>query len=489
MRGITLLVAALLVVSALAFLGTAPPAQAATTDISGQLITSAGSTTVLGGGNYRFIQFGTGADTDAAFGVVWGNATHANNIYVVAIKARYLGVGQVYNGTGASVDKNEPVKVYTIYASQIQDLVEYKDVTGDGVANYTRTYNTTTKSWSNYAFTGDVGYKLVNLSTNWAAGPVTYTNGTGYRGWSFNLTATNLAYYNISSKAKLMGALPLVRFTFHLNASAVQADNVSVPQWNITVGQTLGHYSLQSVVRMPDLTLKSLQTIHYDLKWDQLIEGWTYANQNPAGQRRLLLETGALVVNYVPPTVLAGIRLIHSLGDEGQATYNTTAGSQTAGNSTGAYTSPRVFKSPNLDFGGNWTRIARFDWTTNSTVDNVTQPLVAQIVGGWGFAYLDSKGLWYGFVLLVGFNYVGGNQIIHDPTVSADVNTGLTFQTVSPPGPMPPPAPAGYGALIIGIVLLLVLVLVAYALIVRNRKKQEPPAAPPAQPPSPPPPQ
>ncbi len=479
MRLLTLLVASLLAVSALAFLATAPPAAAATTNISDQLVMSAGSTSAFGGGNYRYIQFGQ----DAAFGVVWGNATHANNIYVVAIKTRYLGVGQVYNSTGALVDKNELVKVYTIYASQIQDLVEYKDVTGDGVANYTRTYNATTKAWSNYAFTGDVGYKLVNLSASWVPGIVTYTNTTSQRGWTFNLTATNLAYYNISSKAKLTGALPLVRFTFHLNATAVQADNVSVPQWNVTVSQTGGHYSLSSVVAMAPLTLQSVQTVHYDLKWDQLIQGWTYANQNPIGSRRLLLETGAIVMNYVPPAVLAGWHLIHQLGDDGTATYNTTAGQQTADNSTGAYTTPRVFKSPNLDFGGDWTRIARFDWTTNSTVDNTTQPLVAQIVGGFGFAYLDSKGLWYGFVLLVGFNYVGGIQILHDPSVSADVSTGLTFQTPAPPSNGPAPSPSGYGALVVGIVIVLVLVLVAVAMIMRGRRKHEPPTQPPAQPP------
>ncbi len=484
MRALALLVvASLLAVSALAFVAVAPPVQAATTDVSGQLITSAGPTTAFGGGDYRFIEFGN----DAAFGVVWGNATHANNIYVVAIKARYLGVGQVYNNaTHALVDTNEPIKVYTIYASQIQDIVEYKDATGDGAANYTRTYNATTKSWSNYAFTGDTGYKLVNLSANWVPGTVTNTSGTGYKGWSFNLTATNLAYYNISSKAKLTGALPLVRFTFHLNASAVQVDNVSVPQWNVTVDQVLGHYTLQNVVQMNDLTLKSVQTIHYDLKWDQLIQGWSYANQNPAGMRRLLLETGSIVVNYIPSTVLAGWHLVHSLGDDGQAQYNSTAGAETADNSTGAYTAPHVFKSPNLDFGGDWTRIAKLDWTTNSTVDNVTHPLVAQIAGGFGFGYLDAKGLWYGFVLLVGFNYVGGNQIVHDPSVSADATAGVTFQTTTPPGTGPAPAPAGYGALVIGIVLLVVLVLVAYAMIVRGRKKEEPPAQPPMQPPQPP---
>lgn len=478
-----LVVACLLAVSALAFLNVAPPAQAATTDISGQLTTSAGSTSAFGGGNYRFIEFGS----DAAFGVIWGNTTHANNIYVVAIKARYLGVGQVYNLGGGLVVANQPVKIYTIYASQIQDIVEYKDVTLDGVANYTRSYNTTTKSWSNYAFTGDVGYKYVNLNTSWVPGNVSYANGTSYKAWSFNLTATNLAYYNISSRTKLTGALPLVRFTFHLNASALQRDNVSVPQWNVTVDQVLGRYYLSSVTRMENLTLKSIQAVHYDLKWDQLIDGWTYANQNTIGLRRLLVETGSIVANYVPPALLAGWKLIQRLNDEGVAAYNTTAGAETAGNGTGAFPTPHVFQSPNVDFGGDWTRIARFDWATNSTVDNVTRPLVAQIAGAWAFAYLDAKGLWYGFVALVGFNYYGGNIIVHDPDVSADVTTGLAFQTTTPPSSGQTPGPSGNGAVVLGVVLLVVLLLVAYAMIVRGRKKQEPPVTPPAQPPAPPP--
>ena len=92
MRILSLLVAVLLAVSAVALIASVPAARGATTNLSGQLTYSSGTTTLLGGGDYRFIEFGS----DAAFGVLWGNATHANNIYVVAIKARYLGVGQVY---------------------------------------------------------------------------------------------------------------------------------------------------------------------------------------------------------------------------------------------------------------------------------------------------------------------------------------------------------------------------------------------------------
>jgi len=482
MRTISILVVALLIMSGLAFFAAVPAAQAAQTNLSGQLTYSAGSTSAFGGGDYRFIEFGA----DAAFGVVWGNATHANNIYVVAIKARYLGVGQVYYSNGSLLTANEPIKIYTVYAAQLQNLTEYRDNTLDGIANYSRTYNSTTESWSNYAFTGDVGYKFVNLSTNWAASPVNTTTGSTYRTWSFSLNATNLAYYNITNRRKLPGTPPIVNYTFHLNASLVQDTNVSVNQWNVTVSRILGHDVLSSVVQMPDLVLASLKTVHYTLKWDQFIQGWVYDNRNNnAPLRRLLLEVSSIVVNWVPPGVVAGWRLIHQLGDDGNATYESTTGNETASNGTGSLSTPHVFKSPSLDFGGAWTRIARFLWTSNGTVDGANSAVLGQVEGGWGFAYADSRGLYYGFVLLVGLNYLGGNTIVHDPTVAADVQVDPTLQTTTTPPA--PPGPTGYGALVIGIVLLIVLVLVAYALIVRNRKKQEPPVQPPAQPPVPPP--
>jgi hypothetical protein len=481
MRALTLLVVALLAVSTFAFLATAPPAQAATTYLNDRLIVSSGSTSAFGGGDYRFIQFGS----DAAFGIVWGNATHANNIYVAAIKTRYLGVGQVYFGAnGTRLAANQPIKVYTIYAAQLQNLTEYRDNTGDGVANYTRTYNATTHTWSNYAFTGDVGYKFVNLSTNWIPSSVTNTTGSTYRTWTFSLNATNLAYYNITNKRKLPGSVPIVNYTFHLNASLVQDTNVSVPQWNVTVTRILGHDIVSSVVKMQDLVLASVKTVHYALKWDQLISGWAYDNRNNnLALRRLLLEVGSIVVNYVPAGVVEGWRLlVHQLGDDGRATYTTAAGNQTVDNTTPTYSGPRVFKSPNLDFGGAWTRIARFLWSSNDTVDRATSAVLGQVEGAWAFLYLDTRGVFYGFVMLVGLNYVGGVTIIHDPTVSADVMTDLQYQSASTP-PAGTTSPANFGTVLVGLVLLVVLVLVAYAMIVRGRKKTEPPVQPPVRPP------
>lgn len=473
----TLVLAALLATTALAASVSAPSAGAATTYIGGQLLESQGGTSILGGGSYRFIAFGT----DAAFGVLWGNASHANTIYVVAIKTRYLGVGQVYNQAGALLASNHVVKVYTVYAAQLQNLVEFKDGDGDGVANYSRTYDPVAKNWTGYAFRGaDTGYKLVNLSANWVPGDVARTNGTQWRTWAFNLTATNLAYYNATlNRTKLTGTLPLVRFTFHLNASLVQEANVSIPQWNITVNRVAGRDVVSNVARMSDLTLVSAKAVHYELKWDQLIEGWSYAPGDNAP--RLLLEVGSLVANYVPTEVLTGWAIIHSLHDDGNATYDTDAGNRTVDNSTQAYTYPERFKSPNLDFGGAWTQIARFLWASNSTVDGVNRTVVGQIEGGWLFATLSEKGLAFGFVLLTGLSYYGGNQIAHDPTVTSDSIGELQLPSGGGPasGPVFP-----WGAAILSVVVIVAIVLVAFFALTR-REKEPPSGLPPQNPPQP----
>src|SRR5881296_4109810 len=74
------------------------PATRAATLINGQLAQETGPTTALGGGDHVFVRFGS----DAAFGVVYGTSANPNNIYIVAIKARYLGVAQVKTSKGAA---------------------------------------------------------------------------------------------------------------------------------------------------------------------------------------------------------------------------------------------------------------------------------------------------------------------------------------------------------------------------------------------------
>src|SRR5213594_817872 len=101
------IVIGLLLIAAAGMAVLVTPAARAATPINDQLVEETGPTTALGGGDHVFVRFGT----DAAFGVVYGTTGNPNNIYVVGIKARYLGVAQVVDQSGASVASNRPIKI------------------------------------------------------------------------------------------------------------------------------------------------------------------------------------------------------------------------------------------------------------------------------------------------------------------------------------------------------------------------------------------
>src|SRR6266702_810278 len=301
------------------------PAARAATQINDQLVQETGPTTALGGGDHVFVRFGT----DAAFGVVYGTAANPNNIYIVAIKARYLGGAQV---------------------------IDQQDST-------------------------------------------------------------------------VAGTLPLVRFTFHLNASLQQVDNATVPQWQVTLGQIGGGPVVTNISRLNDLTLSG-KALHYDLKWDQDIEGWTFAAQNnPAATRRILLEIGAIVGNWIPAAILDAwfqSRVLARMGETGTAQFSTAAGTESANDTTGTYLLARQLQSPFVDFGGNSTRVGRFVWVSNSTVDGASAPVYGQIIAGVRFGAIGERGdAFVGFALLAGLSFLGGASIVHDPSVTTDVQADL----------------------------------------------------------------
>src|SRR2546422_1649775 len=154
---------------------TVSPAARGATLINSQLSEETGPTSALGGGDHVFVRFGT----DAAFGVVYGTTANPNSIYIVAIKARYLGVAQVVDQAGASVASNRPIKIYTLYALKLDSIVEFSDGNGNNVADYLRVYSDTTQRFSNYLNrAGDTLYKKVDLNTNWTAGAIVRSNAT-----------------------------------------------------------------------------------------------------------------------------------------------------------------------------------------------------------------------------------------------------------------------------------------------------------------------
>src|SRR5881396_2300434 len=166
-----ILVALCLIVTGLAAVFASPSTQAATY-VNDQLMEERGATAALGGGDHVFVRFGS----DAAFGIVYGTTANPNNIYVVAIKARYLGVAHVVDSQGRTLLDNRAIKIYTLYAMKLDSIVEFRDNNGNGIDDYARDYNGTTNRFSNYINrAGDVLYKKVDLNTNWTAGPIVRT--------------------------------------------------------------------------------------------------------------------------------------------------------------------------------------------------------------------------------------------------------------------------------------------------------------------------
>ena len=454
-------VAALLV----AGLALATPVRGAR-NISELLVEDAGSTDILGGGDYVFVRVGA----DAAFGVLWGNDTNPNGIYFVALKARYLGVGQVFDTSGRQILTNFPIRYWNLYAVRLLTILEYRDQNGNGVADYRRGYNETTGDFTWYSEGEDVS-KLVNLTTNWTRGTVSRATTAAGRSWEFNLTARDLPYYGVNNTIVPRGndRLDLLRFTFHLNATFEEVDGVAVPSFRITVDTSRVRDAVQNVTREADLTFSG-RVVRYNLKWDQEIVGWDF---DPQGPRRLLLEFAALVGNLVLPGLANWVddRFVDQSGDAGRVRYDTATGNVTADNRTGELSTPQRLRSPYLDFGGNWSRVGLFRWVDNSTVDGVTRPVYAQILAGRRVAARgELGGAYVGFAILGGLSYAEGAEIVHDPEVTTDAITQLTLPT------------DGVGTALLAVAVVVIIVVVVLAALLFMRRPKAPAKTPPPPP-------
>lgn len=397
-------------------------------NLNAQLQEETGPIDLLGGGNHVFIRFGT----DAAFGVLWGTQENPNTIYVVVIKARYLGLAEVYDRSGKQVAKDRPIKIYSLYALKLEDLFEFDDVNGDGIINYRR-------AWDGQNFGAYTGleplFKKVDMTTAWERSEIERTGDENERNWQFSLTARDLPYVLINDSASASvgdSVLNELTFTFHLTASLVQINNATVRQWRITVTRFGGHLMFYDIARMEDRTVSG-KVLAYRVKFDQKILGWDFDPEN--GNSRLLLEFDSIVGNYIPKYTAEWIcgRMLFRMRENGTAHFEDDSGMRYADDKTGPFTPPRRLRSPFLEFGGNWTRIARFTWVTNVTVDGVEGRLYAQIQAGWPIVVFGRDGAVFGgFIILGGLSYPGGYEITHDPAVEGDALLDISTSSAGP---------------------------------------------------------
>ena len=438
------------------------PASAAPVTLNSKLTTATGTTTDFGGGSYFYVKFGT----DAAFGIVWGDSHTANNVYFVAIKARYLGVAQVYDSQGALIAANHTIKIYTMYAVKLDDILEFNDSSNDGLLQAHRVY-------SNGNFTGayihnEQMFKEVSLKTAWEQSPVTFKEASDQKTWSFDLSARNLNYTPLDNYTGPAGDNKLnnLTLTFHLSANMVQVDNATMPQWRITVqrsgmgmGGMMGGGGMMytGAQEMPDMMVSG-KMIRYNVKWDQVIQGWDNDSMNtdPA----LLMEFGAIVGNYMPSEVANAwmqMAMVGGLGETGRCTPGGSTDTITP--TTGTYQTPRALMNPMMTFGGDKTRIGAFQWVSNVTVDGRTEMLHSQIMGGVPVWATGMNGrVFGGFAVLGGIAYPAGQMIVHDPTFSSDALVDIGSKSgVTIPGALFGIALIVVTAVIVVVVLLVVL--------------------------------
>lgn len=396
--------------------------------LTDQLETETGGTEILGGGDHFFVKFGT----DAAFGVVWGNETNENNVYMVAIKARYLGIAQVYDREGNVVEADHPIKVYTMYAVKLDTLLEFGDLNDNGILQYHRVY-----AMGN--FTGDYIsqepiYKMVDLKTSWTQSDVEYAETDDSRNWSFDLTATDLPYVPMDNYTGAVGddKLNTMKLTFHLEANMVQMDNATLPQYRITVTRgPLGAMWYYGGERIEDFQVTG-KVVKYDLKWDQQIEGWDFDADNTVNPS-LLLEFGALVGHWVSPTRAAWMemRVIRAMNEYGVMTANAgTATELRLNETTGVLSQVRALTQNRLMFDGEWSRIGAMHWVTDVEVDGVQEQLHAQIMAGTPvWAVGPNRAVFAGFAVLGGMAFPGGGLIVHDPTFEAEALVDVSTES------------------------------------------------------------
>ncbi|MEM0449932.1 MAG: hypothetical protein QW520_08955, partial [Methanomassiliicoccales archaeon] len=369
------------------------------------------------------------------------------NVYLVSIIARYVGLAQFYDDEGRLLRANHSMKLYTIYAVKLDNLVEFEDLNHNGLLRYLRSYNEQENAFSNYVSFEPI-YKVASLKTAWNASEITFEEDERGRHWDFDLTASDLPYQAVREGANEQagdGVLNQIKLSFHLDVSVVHVNNASLPQWHVTVRQgPLGATWFSGLQRMENVQVSGDMRV-YQVKWDKEIIGWDFEenNSNPM----LLMEFETIFGNYIPPMANAVLNqnqyrlMLMATNQLGYMEANSDVGQLRLNQSTGGLPNAKPLASPRLSFGGDWSKVGRLEWVTGIEVDGYPREAKAQVMAAHRFTVMALNGLAFdAFVALCGITYPGGNAIVHDPTYAVEtlVNLGpaATDDGVSAPFPL-----------------------------------------------------
>ncbi|MDG6220917.1 MAG: hypothetical protein QCI38_05655 [Candidatus Thermoplasmatota archaeon] len=433
----------------------------------------------IGGGDYFYIKFGTDENgLDTLFGLQWGTENNLNTISVVTLQARHLGMANIEGEQGGVVQR--PLKVYTFHGIRLGNLFEFDDINGNGLADFK--YANIGDEQSGITVEGDVFFnKMVPMFGAWETdGPVEHgTDENGEMHWSITLTAENRSYRKVrplmpwsqGDENITNEVLDRITFTFHFYARLEEVSGITVPQWRIQVNRRAGpgdNWEINSVDNIAPITNATAKQAMYRVKWDQEIIGWDFNANNV--NKTLILETTSILGNHMPQNMARWMvqnqeNIMHRLGESGEYRYQYPGGAEVDNGTEPQPPAPRLVQQNRIEYGGNWSRIARFTWVSNVTVDGLEKEMHLQVHGGARIAPMAVRNRnFQGFVVRAGMVFPGGEEIFHDPAVDGQVYLSISTSTTDTPTPI------GGRLLLFGVVAA-VAVLVAVLIIHKKMNK------------------
>jgi hypothetical protein len=390
----------------------------ATTDASGRVLTTAFfgpvPTDRFGGGMMVGVKAG-----QTNFGVFYGTSVHPNNLVIFAEYTRVLGGAQVVDEQGQYLS-TRGIPVNTILAQSLNRFIEFTTVNVS--AGFDVGINAS-------AFGGGFGLggngsfgllvnkpvKAINLDT--AAWVLTGESMTVSGNTTFvNLTvaASNVAYTWVNPAFSATvgdGVLNEVAFTFHLVVN-VKTLTLELPWYKVTVSNDVSR-EITKVDFTGNRTITGPAVV-MDAKYDHLIQGWDFASPSS----RLALETHLIFGNFYPDVTVDFVHKAYYHDAAGDGSGALVANSMTTADPTPP--APHLYTRDQIVFTDSWTRVGRFTWTSNVTVDGQAKTMLFQVQGGGHLLYGHDGAVFSGFWIRGAFVYPEGSTIVHDPAMSAE---------------------------------------------------------------------
>ena len=357
----------------------------------------------FGGGDWVGVSAG-----NTRFGVLYGTPTNPNRVVIFAEYARYLGAANVVSASGQQLSVRG-IPVNTVLAQSLDRFIEFKTVNvSDGFGLFSDSGTPTT-------ITANVPVKALNLRTGaWQMVDESYENVSGTFYVNFTIQASNLAYtwYNpLVPGANTTGdhMLNEVAFTFHLTVDTVDKTE-SIPWYQVTVTDS----TPREITNVSYLGMRTVSgpTVQMGAKYDHLIQGWDFVNASD----KLALETYLMIGNYFPDRTVDFVHLAYAQERAEDGANSTLLDNETAD----APAAPHLYTFGKITFDDAFTRIGTFRWTSNVTVDGVSEAMLFQVQGGGRIAYSNGENAFYGFMVHGAFIYPAGQTIVHDPSMSAE---------------------------------------------------------------------